>query len=96
MLLQIANSTVANAGFQVSTGFNNIVIGLLLIAVAVLVLWKLRNFIVNSALGVIALFLLGFIGITVPVNLVTIIIAGVLGLVGVGLMVLLVVLGFRF
>ncbi len=70
-------------------------VGLLLIVLAVLVVWKLRHFVVNSLLGIVALFLLKLVGIDIPVNLTTIIISGVLGLVGVGLMVILTSLGFK-
>ncbi len=84
------------ANFELDAGVKSVVVGLLLVLVAVLVLWKLRHFIANSLLGLIALFLLQFIGINIPINLVTIIVAGVLGLVGVGLMVLLNVIGFTF
>lgn len=84
------------AWFPLDTGTKSIIVGLLLLVIAIVVLWKLRHFIVNSLLGVIALFLLQLIGISIPINIVTMIIAAVLGLVGVGLMVLLHVLGVNF
>ena len=84
------------AWFPLDAGTKGIIVGLLFLVIAIVVLWKLRHFIVNSLLGVIALFLLQLIGINIPINLVTMIIAAVLGLVGVGLMVLLHVLGVNF
>ncbi len=86
----------SNGAFGLTPAVNSAVVGLVLVLLAVVILWKLKQFIVNSALGIIALFLLQFIGITIPINAVTIIVSAVLGLVGVGLMVLLTALGFRF
>lgn len=80
----------------ISPGLQTTLVGVLLIVVALLVLWRFRQVIVNSVLGIIALFLLQVIGILIPINLVTIIISAALGLIGVGLMVLLYVLGFSF
>lgn len=98
MLLDVVNNTgkTSSGIFGLSTDVQTIIVGLLLVLVAVLVLWKMRKFIVNSILGVIALFLLQFAGIAIPINPITIIVAGVLGLIGVGIMVLLTVLGFTF
>ncbi len=100
MLLEVVNvtriETTSEGAFGLSPELNSIVIGLVLVVLAIVILWKLKQFIINSVLGVIALFLLQFVGINIPINLVTIIIAAVLGLIGVGLMVLLTVLGFRF
>ncbi len=84
------------AGVSLTPEINSILIGLILIAIAIVILWKLRHFIINSILGLIALFLLQFFGIQIPINIITLLIAGVLGLIGVGLMILLTVLGFTF
>ncbi|MFH0713613.1 MAG: pro-sigmaK processing inhibitor BofA family protein [Candidatus Micrarchaeota archaeon] len=96
--MEVVNNTekTSSGVFGLSTDVQAIIVGLLLVLVAILVLWKMRKFIVNSILGVIALFLLQFAGITIPINIITIIVAGVLGLIGVGIMVLLIVLGFTF
>ena len=90
---QVTQSTI---NFRLTPEINSIVIGLFLVIIAIVVLWKLKQFIINSALGVIALFLLQFVGISIPINPITVIISAVLGLAGVGLMVLLAVLGFTF
>ncbi|MDP3742183.1 MAG: pro-sigmaK processing inhibitor BofA family protein [Candidatus Micrarchaeota archaeon] len=100
MMLEIVNvtqaGTTSHGMFGLTPAVNGIVVGLLLVLLAIVILWKLKQFIINSALGLMALFLLQFVGITIPVNLVTIIVSAVLGLIGVGLMVLLTVLGFKF
>ncbi len=95
MLLEVVQDNLF--GIVLSSEAKATIVGLLLIAIALLVLWKLRHFIVNSALGLVALLFLKWItGIDVSINILTVIVAGVLGLAGVGLMVLLTVLGFTF
>ncbi|MBI4406292.1 pro-sigmaK processing inhibitor BofA family protein [Candidatus Micrarchaeota archaeon] len=92
----MVNASAGVSAFGLSPEANAGIIGLLLIVIAVLVLWRLRHFIINSLLGIIALFLLQFVGIDISINVVTIIVAAVLGLIGVGLLVILSVLGFSF
>ncbi len=92
----MVNASIGANVFGLSPETNALAIGVILIVIAVLVLWKLRHFIINSLLGIIALFLLQFAGINIPINVVTVIVAAVLGLIGVGLLVILTVLGFSF
>lgn len=91
---ETASGSIAN--IVLPPEVNGVIVGLLLLVIAILVLWKLRQLIINSVLGIIALFLLGFLGIQIPINAITLIVAAALGLVGVGLMVLLKVMGFAF
>ena len=60
----------------------------------------LKNFLVNSALGVLALLAINFLGasqgFTLEISVANILVAGVLGLAGVGALVLLKLVGISF
>ena len=73
--------------------WESLLIAVILIVIAVLVVWKLKNFIVNSILGVIALFILKLLGLQVALSLINIILVGLLGLLGLGLIIILGLLG---
>ncbi|MFH1107311.1 MAG: pro-sigmaK processing inhibitor BofA family protein [Candidatus Micrarchaeota archaeon] len=66
-----------------------IILAGILIFVALIVLVLLKRFIVNSILGVIALIILNSVGVSIPINFVTMLVAAVLGLVGIALLVIL-------
>ncbi len=72
------------------------VIAGILIFVALVVLVLLKRFIVNSVLGVVAIFILNAAGIGIPLNIATIFVAAVLGLVGIALLVILKLAGINF
>ncbi len=74
--------------------------GLVLIVLAVLVLKFLKNFLINSVLGVAALLVIQILAdaanypaIKVPITAVTVILSGIFGLAGVGLLIILKLLG---
>lgn len=74
-----------------------IALALALIVLAVLVIVFLKKILVNTALGLIALFLINYFGkaygIKIGVNLVTVLVSAILGLAGVGALVILRLLG---
>jgi len=74
-----------------------VLIAILLILVTILVLHFLKNIVMNAVLGVIALFLVNFVGsyfgISIPLNLVTLVICALFGPAGVGVLLLLVAFG---
>ena len=78
-----------------------ILIGLGLIVLAVIVIKILKNILVNTALGVLALLAVNFFSkelgfaFTIPLTLVTGLVAAVLGLAGVGLLILLKLFGIN-
>ena len=76
-----------------------LIIGIILIALAVAVIKFLKNFIVNSALGIAVLLLVNYFGkgfgLDVPINFLTVVICGVLGLAGAGLLLLLAYFGIK-
>ncbi len=91
----LANSTTQKVvSSSISSDFRTAIVGIVLLVLAVLVILKLKDFVINSFLGLIALFLLNLIGIAVPINLVSIVISGLLGLAGVGILVVLFFFGF--
>ena len=75
-------------------GWESILIAVILIVTAGLLVWKLKNFIVNSILGVVALLVLKLLGLQVALSLINIILVGLLGLLGLGLIIILGLLGF--
>lgn len=80
--------------------FIGILLAVGLIVLAVIVVKFLKNFLVNSIMGVIALLVVsyladvtGYPAIKVPITIVTVIVSGILGLAGVGLLIVLKLLG---
>ncbi len=91
----LGNSTAQKVvSSSISSDFRTAIVGIVLLVLAVLVILKLKDFVINSFLGLIALFLLNLIGVAVPINLVSIAISGILGLAGVGILVVLFFFGF--
>lgn len=92
----------STAGINASVSFATpdlwqlLIIGVVLIVLAVLLLWFLKNFIVNSVLGIVALVALSFLGLPVQLSIVNVIICGVLGLIGVGAIAILAMFGIHF
>lgn len=77
-----------------------IVIGILILIFAALVWFVFRHMfkltwalLANTILGFVALFLFSFFGITVPVNLLTIIIVAIFGVLGAAVLAILSILG---
>jgi inhibitor of the pro-sigma K processing machinery len=74
-------------------------LAILLIALAVLVIKFVKKILVNTALGLIALFVINFFGaaygVKIPINLVTVIASALLGLAGVGALIILALLGIK-
>ncbi len=94
-LLAAANST---SSVSVGLGGSAWLIALVavgLVVAAILILWFLRKFIVNSILGLIALVVLNVLGFQIPINLVSIVVCGLLGLFGVGVLLLLSLFGIH-
>ncbi len=73
--------------------------GVLLIILAIAVVFFLKNFLANSVFGIAALLVINYFGtasgINLPINLITVIICGVLGLAGAGLILLLYFFGIK-
>ncbi|MFA4946137.1 MAG: pro-sigmaK processing inhibitor BofA family protein [Candidatus Micrarchaeia archaeon] len=69
-----------------------------LIIAGLVIVFLLKKFIVNAALGVIALFAVNYLGaaygVNVAVNFLTVALCGLLGLAGVGLLILASLAGF--
>ena len=77
-----------------------IVIGILILIFAALVWFVFRNafkltwaIIANTILGFVALFLFSFFGITVPINLLTIIVVAIFGVLGAAALAIFSILG---
>jgi len=72
-------------------------IALILLAIAVVFLFK--NFLANSLFGIASLLAVNYFGasygINVPINLITVVITGVLGLAGAGMLLLLHFFGIK-
>lgn len=73
-----------------------IILAGILIFVALVVLVLLKRFIVNSILGIIAIIILNAVGVGIPLNVATIFVAAILGLVGIALLVILKLAGINF
>ncbi len=86
-----ANSGAPTAVVTADTGLF-LMIGVMIVIVAAILLFVFRKPIINTILGLLAFALLNLIGIHVPVNLVTILITAIFGLVGIGVLVILTVL----
>lgn len=75
------------------------ILGVILILLAVWLLFSLKNFLINSVLGIAALLVINFLGassgVNVPINLLTVLICGILGLAGAGLILLLYFFGIK-
>ncbi|MFH1056657.1 MAG: pro-sigmaK processing inhibitor BofA family protein [Candidatus Micrarchaeota archaeon] len=69
------------------------VAGIVLILLAIGLVFKFKNFLANSLFGIAALLVINYFGtsygISVPINLITFLITGILGLAGAGLLLLL-------
>ncbi|MBI5229010.1 pro-sigmaK processing inhibitor BofA family protein [Candidatus Micrarchaeota archaeon] len=90
------NTTINLTGFGKEIGASGVlVLGIVLVVLAVLLLWLLRRFIINSVLGIAALVALEVFGIHISLSASNIIIVAVLGLLGVGLLALLSLLGVK-
>jgi len=74
-------------------GWESIAIAIVLVALAALVIIRLKNFIINSILGVAALFVLKLMGFKIALTLLNIVLVGLLGLVGLALLIILGLLG---
>ncbi|HIH20440.1 TPA: hypothetical protein HA244_04190 [Candidatus Micrarchaeota archaeon] len=76
-----------------------LVAGIILILLAVALVYWLKNFLANSLLGVAALLVINYLGaglgLNVPLNLITVLVCGVLGLAGAGLLLLLAFFGIK-
>lgn len=71
------------------------ILGVLAILIAIALLLYLRKFIVNSILGLIALVLLNLLGFKVGINLASVLLSGLFGLLGVGILLLLSLVGIQ-
>jgi len=88
----------AAAAFAIpSWGF--LVGGIVLVILAIVVVFFLKNFLANSVFGIAALLVINYFGtasgINLPINLLTVVICGVLGLAGAGLILLLYFFGIK-
>lgn len=74
-------------------------LGVILIIIAIAFVFFLKNFLVNSVLGIAALLVINYFGVAsgvnVPINLLTVLITGILGLAGAGLILILYFLGIK-
>ncbi len=86
---------------EIVVSVGSIIFAIILIAAALLILKFLKNILVNTVLGVIALLAVNFLsqatgwGVNIPLTLVTIAVSAVLGLAGVGILIVLAVLGVK-
>ena len=94
-MILAATATPAATVMQFSPA-NLVIIAGVLIFAALIVLVLLKRFIVNSILGIVAIFILNAAGIGIPLNFATIFVAAVLGLVGIALLVILKLAGINF
>jgi inhibitor of the pro-sigma K processing machinery len=74
-------------------------IGIVLILLALGIVFWLKNFLANSVIGLGALLIINYLGVSyginLPINILTIVITGILGLAGVGLLLVLNFLGIK-
>ena len=102
--LSLANKTIL--GLQMNNNpissniFSNIGVGLLgigfIIISLIIVFYLLKRIIVNSILGIVALFVLKILGFTIPINIITILITVLFGLGGVGVLLILRLFGIQW
>ncbi len=73
--------------------------GIILIMLALGIVFWLKNFLANSVIGLGALLIINYLGtpygLNLPINFLTIVITGILGLAGVGLLLVLNFLGIK-
>jgi len=72
-----------------------LVLGIVLVASALLLVFLLKKLLENAVMGVIALLAVNLLGIKIGLNALTITVSAVLGLAGVGLLIILSLLGVR-
>jgi inhibitor of the pro-sigma K processing machinery len=74
-------------------------LAILLIVLAVVVLKFVKKILVNTVLGLIALFVINWLGspygVKIPINVVTVVVSALLGLAGVGALIILALLGIK-
>ncbi len=74
-------------------------LGIILIIIAIAFVFFLKNFLANSVLGIAALLVINYFGVAsgvnIPINLITVVITGILGLAGAGLILVLYFLGIK-
>jgi hypothetical protein len=75
------SSFLANVG--------TLLVGVAIIVVSIIVLSKIKNFMVNAVLGAISLFVANAMGFNVPLSLATIVVALIFGPAGVGVVMVL-------
>jgi pro-sigmaK processing inhibitor BofA len=90
---------VALAGEVVAFSLPWWALAILLIVLAVVVIHFIKKILVNTVLGLAALFIINFFGspygIKIPINLVTVVVSALLGLAGVGALIILTLLGVK-
>ncbi len=90
---------MADAAVVIAPSWLAALIGVVLVLLAIWLVFSLGNFLVNSILGIAALLVINFFGsasgISVPINLLTVLICGILGLAGAGLILLLYFFGIK-
>lgn len=93
----LGESTTGLGGEAVKTIVNNpsfLVIGILLIAIAVVIFYFMKKIVVNTILGFIGwILLLVFVGIKASLIIPTLVVSVIFGLAGVGVLLLLMFLG---
>ena len=76
------------------------VVAVIFIAVTFFIITSLRKLLVNSVLGLLALFIINWLGkgygIAIGINILTVLFTAVLGLAGVGLLIILNLAGIKF
>jgi len=89
----------AEAAVLATPGWVFLAGGIALIVLAVAVVFILKNFLANSVLGIAALLVINYFGtasgVNIPINALTVVICGVLGLAGAGLILLLYFFGIK-
>ncbi|MBU1197480.1 pro-sigmaK processing inhibitor BofA family protein [Candidatus Micrarchaeota archaeon] len=78
------------------SGADLIIIAGVVIILALIVLFIFRRFLINSVIGIIALIVLNYAGVEIPLNVATIVVTAILGLVGVALLIILKLSGIAF
>lgn len=97
--LGVEGKMAAEAAVLALPSWGLVVIGLILIVVAIAIIFALKNLLANSILGIAALLVINYYGtasgINIPINLMTVLISGLLGLAGAGLILVLYFLGIK-
>ena len=89
-----ASKEIASSAVNLPVTEGIIVVAVLALA-AIVIIFVLRKYIVNSILGVILLIGLNALGVKISISVLTVIICAILGLFGVALLVALNLLGFN-